>query len=226
MWVRKSWCKTLSKPQLILLLAATVGFVLILFSRRASKRRASLVAKAQAWPAFVDSVASSLLAGLTIHESLIGSLPNAPKPLSAEFELFARDLEVRSVNDALSNLARRLELAACDEFALLLQVNARLGGAGLVSLVQDHSKRVRKQNAIETELRTKVAATLAMAKLAVIAPWVLLVLLMARPETAHSFDNTAGVMILLFGLAVCVLAYQLVGALGTSKQPRRIYAPR
>lgn len=215
----------MSKPQLILFLAAAVGLLLILLTRRSNRQRAASLARSEAWPAFADSVASSLLAGLTIHESLTASIGIAPKPLHSGFERFARDLEVCSVHDALRNLAANLAMPACDEFALLLQVNARLGGTGLVKLVQEHSSRVRNQNSVAGSLRTKISATLAMAKLAVVAPWMLLALLISRPETAHAFDSAAGMMILLFGLALCVIAYQLVGALGAAKQPRRIYAP-
>lgn len=186
--------------------------------------RSRAIAKAQAWPGFVDSVASSLLAGLTVHEALRGSILNAAKPLHNDFGAFGSDLERLSVQAALSSLATRMGFSACDEFCILLQVNAKLGGAGLVRLLQEHSARTRAANALEASLRTKVSATFTMARLAVVAPWVLLILLTSRPETAKSFDSNSGLMILLFGLAVCVLAYRLVGVLGRSSEPRRVYA--
>lgn len=215
----------MNNPMLVLVLAAFVAIVLMLLSRSQVRSRNRQIARAQAWPPFVDSVVSSLLAGLTIHEALVSSVQSADKALSAPFAVFASDLEQLSLPRALQRLSVNLRLATCDEFSVLLQVNARLGGSGLVKLLQGHSKRVRDQNSVAAQLRTKVSATLAMAKLAVIAPWVLLVLLLSRPETAHAFDTANGVVILLLGLAMCVVAYKLVGVLGRYPEARRIYAP-
>lgn len=215
----------MSKPHLILLLAGVLGLALTLLARRRAVASRKSVARAEAWPAFVDSVSSSLLAGLTIHESLESAALLAQPPLVNALQQFRQDLSRQPVARCLDGLASHVSIGACDEFSVLVKLNLKLGGSGLVKLLQQHASRVRDQNAVQAKLRTKVTATLAMAKISVVAPWVLLALLVARPETAGAFDSSEGMAILLFGLAVCVLAFRLIGALGKPPLVRRIYAP-
>jgi tight adherence protein B len=48
----------------------------------------------------------------------------------------------------------------------------------------------------------------------VLAPWLVLVLLSLRPETAIAFQTEVGIAVLVIGLVASLLAFRLVKALG------------
>jgi len=50
--------------------------------------------------------------------------------------------------------------------------------------------------------------------LAVLAPWLILVLLCLRPETALAFQAESGVMVLALGTFASLLAFRLIKTLG------------
>jgi tight adherence protein B len=138
---------------------------------------------------------------------------------------FARDIDAKGAALALRQLAKSADNAATDELSVLLQINRKLGGSGLAELLSSHSSRVRRANAQQLAVATKVTATLAMAKLGVLAPWVLLALLLSRSESATAFNTVGGLGVLLGGLAVSVIAYRLTSMLGRSEEVLRVYSP-
>jgi tight adherence protein B len=62
------------------------------------------------------------------------------------------------------------------------------------------------------------------AKLAVLAPWLVLVLLGLRPETAIAFQTETGVAVLVIGLVASLLVFRLIKVLGSLPQRSRILA--
>jgi tight adherence protein B len=59
------------------------------------------------------------------------------------------------------------------------------------------------------------------AKLGVAAPWVILLLLASRPEAAAAYNTSAGVALIVGGLAVSVIAYRIMLGLGRMPEERR-----
>lgn len=211
--------------RLVLVLAVVTGVLATVLSLRASRKSKLRLARTRAWPTLVDSIVSALNAGSTIYDALMMACAKAPAPLLNLASEFARNLEAKGSKLALRQLAITADNAAADEFAVLLQINHKLGGAGLAELLTNHSLRARRRNGQQLILATKVSATLAMARLGVCAPWVLLALLLSRPESANSFNSAAGVTLLLGGLAVSVLAYRLTSLLGRNEEVLRVYSP-
>jgi len=213
----------LPNPALVLWLAAALGAGYGFFgfkSARATRLRNREIA---AWPAFVEAFASALSSGLSRVEAIEVAIDKAPKNLVGKLRGFERELTRARLVDALDGLKATFANAFVDEFVEVLVLNERLGGAGLVGLMQSHSARCRESIAADEQVRTKVTATLTVAKLAVGAPWVLLSLLMTRPESAESFNSSAGLAVLLGGLAVCIVAYRAISLIGRSQEDLRVY---
>ena len=59
------------------------------------------------------------------------------------------------------------------------------------------------------------------ARLGVAAPWIVLLLLASRPEAAVAYNTSAGVVVIVGGLGVSVVAYRLMVALGRLPEERR-----
>lgn len=196
---------------------------LVLGFRSAAKSR-SRIRHQEAWPAFIDSLASALSAGVSPAESIELACAKAPMVLRGGLSEMLADLNSRRLRDSLPKLKPAFQNAHVDEFVKLFIVNEELGGIGLVPMLKQHAIRARAANAAMAQARAKRSATLTIAKLGVAAPWILLALLLSRTESAESFASPAGTSILLGGLAVCVVAYKLVALLGATRAQARVYA--
>ncbi|MFM1786017.1 MAG: hypothetical protein RLZZ108_1041 [Actinomycetota bacterium] len=211
----------LSYPHLILGLALSLGLMALYFDVRSGVRfRAASKARA-AWPSFVDSAVSALNAGHTRFEAFQFAISRAASHLP--LQNFADSLERDSLRAALATLQSDLKLSEVDEFSQLVLINESLGGAGLASLLKAHAKRARFSHSLHEQIATKNMATLAVAKMGVAAPWILLALLMGRRETAQAFSQIEGLGVLIGGLVVCVLAYRLIAHLGANRTRVRVY---
>jgi len=60
------------------------------------------------------------------------------------------------------------------------------------------------------------------ARLAVAAPWVVLLMLGTQSQTLRSFDSSGGVMLLVIGGAVCLAAYRIMLRIGRLPEEPRV----
>lgn len=210
-------------PQSVLALAGVFALASLFFGLRAKVSLRKGVLEKEAWPAFVEAMLSSLAAGLSRVEAAEVAVSRAPASLRAGLAPFARSLKDKRLTDALPQLKSSFANAHVDEFVELLTLNERLGGAGLVGVLKNHAKASRERNAASAQARSKNAASLAVAKIGVASPWILLGLLLCRPESASSFQTAEGIAILLSGLVVCVMAYRLIVFLGRASDEVRVY---
>ena len=72
------------------------------------------------------------------------------------------------------------------------------------------------------ELETRQGWIVNAARLAVAAPWAVLLLLGTRSDTLHAYDSGGGTLLLAIGAAVCVIAYRLMLRIGRLPQDRRV----
>ena len=59
------------------------------------------------------------------------------------------------------------------------------------------------------------------ARLGVAAPWIVLVLLSTRPEAAQAYNSPTGIAVIVVGLALSVVAYRIMIAIGRLPEERR-----
>jgi tight adherence protein B len=222
-----SWGSLMSlSPQWVLTLACIFALASLVFGFRANRSQIRRVREREAWPAFVESVISSIAAGSSRVEAFELAVARAPSNLQMGLRPFEDALKRRRLADALQELRASFENAQVDEFVQILTLNEKFGGAGLVGVLKTYAKACRAWNAAEAQVRSKNAASLTVAKLGVAAPWILLTLLLGRPESATSFENSAGIAILLGGLVVCVCAFSLIVLLGRQREEVRVYATK
>jgi len=60
------------------------------------------------------------------------------------------------------------------------------------------------------------------ARLAVAAPWIVLLMLCFQREVIVRYSSTAGVIVLVMGAVACLLAYRLMVRIGRLPQERRV----
>ncbi|MDO4252670.1 MAG: type II secretion system F family protein [Rothia sp. (in: high G+C Gram-positive bacteria)] len=206
------------------LLVLLVGFFLprVLLGQRAHKRQAMI---AGLWPDVVDHLRSGIRAGLSLPEALLQLQYRGPEQLQPAFEEFAADY--RSTGDflaSLENLKARLADPVADDIVEALKLTRQVGGTDLGRLLGTLSDFLRDRARTRAELEARQSWTVNTAKLAVVAPWVVLCFMATQPGTVQVYNSFAGFMVMAGGLLVSVLAYRLMLRVGALPAQKRVLA--
>jgi tight adherence protein B len=198
------------------------GFVLpqVQVRRLASRRRADL---REVWPEVVDNLASAVRAGLSLPEALAALAGRGPEVLRPPFARFAT--EYRSTgrfSACLDRLKDELADPVGDRIVETLRVAREVGGSDLGRVLRTLATFLREDARARAELETRQGWVVQAARLAVAAPWVVLILLATQSTTLAAYDSAVGTAILLGGGAVCFLAYRLMLRIGRLPEDVRV----
>jgi tight adherence protein B len=178
---------------------------------------------AEVWPEAVDNLASAIRAGLALPEALAGLAVRGPEPLRAPFAAFALDYQASGrFADSLDRLKHRLADPVGDRVVEALRVAREVGGGDLGRLLRSLSSFLREDARTRSELESRQAWTINGARLAVSAPWLVLLMLSFQREVITRYATAAGVIVLLFGAGLCASAYWLMMRIGRLPTERRI----
>jgi tight adherence protein B len=206
-----------------LVFAALASYApLAVVSGRVRRRRREL---AQVWPEAVDNLASGVRAGLSLPEALGALAQRGPEPLREAFAAFALDYQVSGrFAEALDRLKDRLADPIGDQVVEALRVAREVGGGDLGRLLRNLSGFLREDARTRSELEARQAWTLNGARLAVAAPWFVLLLMCFQHEVVRRFATPAGVTVLVVGALACAVAYRLMLRIGRLPVERRVLA--
>ncbi len=180
---------------------------------------------AEVWPEAVDNLASAVRAGMALPEALAALAQRGPEPLRESFAAFALDYQVSGrFSESLDRLKARLADPVGDRVVESLRVAREVGGGDLGRLLRGLSGYLRDDARTRAELQSRQAWTVNGARLAVAAPWLVLLMLCFQPEVIQRYSTPAGVVVLAGGAAMCVLAYRLMVRIGRLPTERRILA--
>lgn len=200
------------------LMAAYLPFALL--SGRMRRRQAEL---AEAWPDAVDNLASAVRAGMSLAEAVSGLAVRGPEPLRPAFDAFARDYQTSGrFGDCLDRLKVRLADPVGDRVVEGLRVAREVGGGDLGRLLRNLSGHLRDDARTRAELEARQSWAVNGARLAVAAPWLVLLLLCFQREVIARYASTAGVFVLGAGAAGCVLAYRVMLRIGRLPSDKRV----
>jgi tight adherence protein B len=187
---------------------------------RARRRQREL---AEVWPEAVDNLASAVRAGLSLPEALIGLGHRGPEPLREPFVAFGIDYPVTGrFTDSLDRLKQRLADPVGDRVVEGLRIAREVGGGELGSLLRNLSGFLREDARTRSELESRQAWTVNGARLAVAAPWMVLLLLCFQREVIARYASAAGVVVLMVGAALSLVAYRLMLRIGRLPDERRV----
>lgn len=177
------------------------------------------------WPKYLDSIHSAAWAGASLEQAILDSVSYAPPRLSWAIVEFEKDQgSGLPFAESLGNLKARLANPIADRFIEITLLASASGGRGYLNALRSQSLQIRLENATWSEIQVKQNWVLGTAKLAVLAPWLVLVLLGLRPETAIAFQTETGVAVLVIGLVASLLVFRLIKVLGSLPQRSRILA--
>ena len=201
--------------------AAVAGYLPIaVLSGRARRRQREL---ADVWPEAVDNLASAVRAGMSLPEALAQLGHRGPEPLREAFVSFAADYQVSGrFSDSLDRLKERLSDPVGDRVVEALRLAREVGGGDLGRLLRGLSGYLREDARTRSELESRQAWTVNGARLAVSAPWLVLLMLSFQSDVISRYASTAGVVVLVVGGACCLVAYRLMLRIGRLPRERRV----
>lgn len=178
---------------------------------------------AEVWPEAVDNLASAVRAGLSLPEALSALAERGPEPLREAFAGFALDYQVSGrFGESLDRLKDRLADPVGDRVVESLRVAREVGGGDLGRLLRSLSAFLRDDARTRAELQARQSWTVNGARLAVAAPWLVLLLMCLQPEVIQRYATGAGVVVLTGGALLCLLAYRMMVRIGQLPTERRI----
>ncbi len=175
----------------------------------------------QLWPDVVDHLRSAIRAGLPLPEALIQLGTKGPEELRPVFRDFGADYRAGGQFDgSLTRLKDRLADPVADRIVEALRLTREVGGTDLGRLLGTLAEFLRESARTRSELEARQSWTINAARLAVAAPWIVLMLLATRPEAVHAYNTPMGAAVLLGGLVVSLTCYSImlkIGALATGR---------
>lgn len=187
---------------------------------RARRRQREL---AEVWPEAVDNLASAVRAGMSLPEALAQLAVRGPEPLRPAFAAFAVDYQVTGrFGDSLDRLKEQLADPVGDRVVEGLRIAREVGGGDLGRLLRNLSGFLREDARTRSELESRQAWAVNGAKLAVAAPWMVLLMLSFQRDVISRYASTAGVVVLVVGGACCLVAYRAMVRIGRLPEEGRI----
>jgi len=200
------------------LMAAYAPFAVVI--GRVRRRQAEL---AEVWPDAVDNLASAVRAGMSLAEAVSGLAVRGPEPLRPAFETFAREYQTSGrFGDCLDRLKERLADPVGDRVVEGLRVAREVGGGDLGRLLRNLSGHLRDDSRTRAELQARQSWAVNGARLAVAAPWLVLLLLSFQRDVITRYASPGGAAVLAFGAAACVGAYRVMLRIGRLPSERRV----
>lgn len=216
---------------IILLLTSSVSIALIfggfaflappaLVRRMRARRQSDLRA---VWPEAIDQLSSAVRAGMAIPEALAALSVRGPVALRPAFEQFGADYRASGrFGQCLDDLKDRLADPVGDRVCETLRVTREVGGTEVGSVLRTLSRFMREEGRVRAELESRQQTTVNGARLAVAAPWLVLLLLGTQSATLAAYDTPLGLTILGVGAGVCVVAYRMMMRLGRLPREHRV----
>lgn len=206
-------------PSLTIGAAATLLPVILL--RSAARRRTT--ALREVWPEAVDHLSSAIRAGLSLPEALVQLGRKGPEQLQPAFVEFARDYQASGdFATSLDRLKVRLADPVGDRIVEALRITRDVGGTDLGALLRTLSAFLREDARTRSELEARQSWTVNAARLALAAPWVVLALMSTRPQAAQAYDTPTGMVMILIGAIVSLIAYRVMLIIARLPQDERV----
>ena len=191
-----------------------------LVRRRRAQRTVEL---REVWPEAVDNLASGVRAGLSLPEALTQLGLRGPEQLRSAFRQFGEDYRATGrFAESLDRLKTRLADPVGDRVVESLRMTREGGGTDLGRLLRTLSAFLREDARTRAELATRQGWTVNAARLALAAPWAILLMLSTQPSAVSAYNSVAGAVVLGAGGGVSFVAYRVMMRIARLPTERRV----
>lgn len=188
----------------------------------AARRRAQHKALRLVWSDVVDTLIAAIRSGATIPEAITSLGASAYPHVSKPALEFAVEYQASGNSElALTRLKQRWGDAAGDRIVETLRLAREVGSSATTSVLATLSAQLRSDSALRQEIEARQSWIRVAARIGVIAPWFVLALLSLRPEAAVAYNSPLGVVIIVVGALVSVIAYRVMAAIGVLPRASR-----
>jgi tight adherence protein B len=186
-------------------------------------RRRRMAALRELWPEAVDNLASAVRAGMSLPEGLSALSSRGPAPLRPAFARFGAAYRASGrFGPCLDALKEDLADPVGDRVCETMRLAREVGGSDLGTVLRTLSELLRADARTRSELETRQGWVVNAARLAVAAPWIVLLLLGTQSTTLQAYNSTGGVVLLGVGAVVCIVAYRIMLRIGQLPEERRV----
>ena len=109
-----------------------------------------------------------------------------------------------------------------DRIVESLRLTRQVGGSDLGRLLGTLAEFLRESARTRSELLARQSWTINAARLAVTAPWIVLVLMASTPEAVNAYNTPAGAVVLAAGMLISVGCYRLMLRIGALPAEKRV----
>ena len=207
---------------IILGLIAGIAAGAVLYMAAAARRSAQQKALRLVWSDVVDTLIAAIRSGATIPEAVASLGASAYPHVSKPALEFAVEYQASGNSDlSLTRLKQRWGDAAGDRIVETLRLAREVGSSATTSVLATLSAQLRSDSALRQEIEARQSWIRVAARIGVIAPWAVLAMLSLRPEAAVAYNSPMGMLIIVAGALVSVIAYRVMTAIGVLPRAAR-----
>ena len=178
----------------------------------------------QLWPQVYDSFQNATQSGIALSEQLEYLAESGPSELRKHFAQLGRDLDRgEEIQVALAKFRKGIGSRHADFLSLLIELGYELGGHGMAQTWEQAATDLRQEQALLGQVMAKQGWVSGSAKIALIAPWLIALVLIQLPQNKTAFASELGSVVLVFGLLLSMVAYALVNKMGALTMPGRLF---
>lgn len=190
----------------------------------ARARRRSRLIEAE-WPSVIESLQSAAQSAMSILDSMRDLGESSHLVVAQDFAAACDSCDrAISLDSALERLKANFGLAICDLTIETLRVVNSAGGVGFLDALSRQAAAIRQRSLLNEQIQAKQSWVLGTAKIAVVAPWLIVAMLASRSENVASFNSPQGVGVLVAGLLASLLALRLISLIGRIETNTRVLA--
>jgi tight adherence protein B len=202
-----------------------LGALAILFmDMRKTKLARRMKKREEAWPQFEELYISALQSGISPTDAFSHASDFGQLEFQRELTQLVADLDRgMRLEQALRNFGKALDLSYSDLFIEIVVLAHETGGQNLINALKEHSDSVRDDEVAKGSVIARTGAILNVAKLGLLAPWILLAVLSGNQGNRDAYNSVEGQLLLVGGFALSLLAFRLVVKAGKLPELPRVF---
>lgn len=175
------------------------------------------------WPQVFEIFQTGVLSGVSTIEQFEYLAKSGPKPLRLEFGFAYDHLERGTPMPwVIAKLRERFSNRYGDLLTFLIELENELGSHSMATTFQQVANQVRREQGELAALEAKQGWVSSSAKVALLSPWLVALMLIQLPQNKQAFATELGSIVLVTGLLLSLLAYALVNRLGALPIAERV----